>query len=171
MCQSFSHVWLFVTPWTVAHQALLSMGFSGQEYWSGLPFPSPEDLPDPRIKPGSPVLQADCLLSKPQRSLLHHLPSYLSIDSHLYPYLWALCVSLHFFLCFSVLCVCVCVRVCGCVTVITSSFNYLFRCYLLSDASFDWLRKLFTSSMTFMGSSFYICLQYFSQLCLRLWCH
>ena len=49
------------TPWTVAHQAPLSMGFSRQEYWSGLPFPSPEDLPDPRIKPRSPVLQADSL--------------------------------------------------------------------------------------------------------------
>ena len=45
-------------PWTVAHQAPLSMGFSRQEYWSGLPFPSPGDLPDPGIKPGSPALQA-----------------------------------------------------------------------------------------------------------------
>ena len=43
-------------PQTVAHKAPLSMGFSRQEYWSGLPFPSPEDLPDPRIEPGSPVL-------------------------------------------------------------------------------------------------------------------
>ena len=46
------------TPWTVAHQAPLSMGFSRQEYWSGLPFPSSRDLPDPGIKPGSPTLQA-----------------------------------------------------------------------------------------------------------------
>ena len=46
-----SHVWLFVTPWTVACQALLSMGFPRQEYWSGLPFPSPGDLPDPGIEP------------------------------------------------------------------------------------------------------------------------
>ena len=46
-------------PWTVARQAPLSMGFSRQEYWSGLPFPSPGDLPDPGIKPGSPALQAD----------------------------------------------------------------------------------------------------------------
>ena len=45
--------------WTVACQAPLSMGFSRREYWSGLPFPSPEDLPDPGIKPGSPALQAD----------------------------------------------------------------------------------------------------------------
>ena len=60
-----SHVRLFVTPWTVAHQALLSMGFSRQEYWSGLPFPSPEDLPNPGIKPGSPALQADALTSEP----------------------------------------------------------------------------------------------------------
>ena len=49
------------TPWTVACQAPLSMGFSRQEYWSGLPFPSPRDLPDPGVKPGSPALQADSL--------------------------------------------------------------------------------------------------------------
>ena len=48
-----SYVQLFATPWTVAHQAPLSMGFSRQEYWSGLPFPSPEDIPDPGIKPVS----------------------------------------------------------------------------------------------------------------------
>ena len=48
-------------PWTVAHQAPLSMGFSRQEYWSGLPRPSPEDLPDSGIEPGSPALQADSL--------------------------------------------------------------------------------------------------------------
>ena len=52
-------------PWTVAHQAPLSMGFSRQEYWSGLPFPSPGDLPDPGIKPTSPTLQADTLTSAP----------------------------------------------------------------------------------------------------------
>ena len=53
------------TPWTVAHQAPLSMGFSRQEYWTGLPFPSPGDLSDPGIKPRSPTLQADSLLSEP----------------------------------------------------------------------------------------------------------
>ena len=52
---------LFGTPWTAALQAPLSMGFSRQEYWSGLPFPSPGDLPDPGIEPISPVLQADSL--------------------------------------------------------------------------------------------------------------
>ena len=52
------------TMWTVACQAPLSMGFSRQEYWSGLPFPSPGDLPKPGIKPGSPALQADSLLTK-----------------------------------------------------------------------------------------------------------
>ena len=51
-----SHVRLFATPWTVAYQALPSKGFSRQEYWSGLPFPSPEDLPDPGIEPMSPAL-------------------------------------------------------------------------------------------------------------------
>ena len=55
----FSRVGLFVTPWTVAHQAPPSMGFSRQEYWSGLPFPSPGDLPNPGIEPRSLTLQAD----------------------------------------------------------------------------------------------------------------
>ena len=63
--KSLSHVQLFATPWTVAYQAPVSMGFSRQEYWSGLPFPSPGDLPDPGIKPGSPALQADTLTSEP----------------------------------------------------------------------------------------------------------
>ena len=54
-------VQLFLTPWTVACQAPLSMGFSRQEYWSGLPFPSPGDLPDLGIEPVSPELQADSL--------------------------------------------------------------------------------------------------------------
>ena len=60
-----SRVWLFATPWTVAHQAPPSMRFSRQEYWNGLPFPSPGDLPDPGIEPRSPALQADTLISEP----------------------------------------------------------------------------------------------------------
>ena len=56
---------LFVTPWTVAHQAPLSMGFSKQEYWSGLPFPPPGDLPDTRIEAGSPTLQVDSFPTEP----------------------------------------------------------------------------------------------------------
>ena len=64
MCQSFSHVQLFVIPWTVACQAPLSVGFSRQEYWSGLPFPSPGHLPDPGIEPRSPTLPADSLPSE-----------------------------------------------------------------------------------------------------------
>ena len=63
--KSLSHVRLFATPWTVAYQASPSMGFSRQEYWSGLPFPSPGDLPKPGIKPGSPTLEADTLTSEP----------------------------------------------------------------------------------------------------------
>ena len=63
--KSLSRVRLFATPWTVAHQAPLSMGFSRQEYWSGFPFPSPGDLPDPGIEPRSPALRADALTSEP----------------------------------------------------------------------------------------------------------
>ena len=55
-----------VTPWTVARQAPLSMRFSRQGYWSGLPFPSPGDLPNPGIEPRSPALQADPLLTELQ---------------------------------------------------------------------------------------------------------
>ena len=64
-----------MTPWTVAHQAPLSMEFSRQENWSGLPFPSPGDLPDPGIEPASPALQADSLPTeiqgKPQTHVLY----------------------------------------------------------------------------------------------------
>ena len=60
---------LYVTPWTVAHQAPLPMEFSRQEYWSGLPFPPPGDLPDPGIEPGSPALQVDSLPSEPPGKL------------------------------------------------------------------------------------------------------
>ena len=60
-----SRVRLFASPWTVGYQAPPSMGFSRQEYWSGLPFPSPGDLPDPGIEPGSPTFQADALASEP----------------------------------------------------------------------------------------------------------
>ena len=58
-----------MTPWTVARQALLSMGFSRREYWSGLPFPSPGDLPNPGIEPGSPALWADSLSTAPSVKL------------------------------------------------------------------------------------------------------
>ena len=60
-----SHVRLFATPWTVAYHAPPSIGFSRKEYWSGFPFPSPGDLPDPGIEPGSPEFQADALTSEP----------------------------------------------------------------------------------------------------------
>ena len=67
--KSLSRVRLFVALWTVAYQASPSMGFSRQEYWSGLPFPSPGDLPDPGIKPGSPALEADALTFEPPGKL------------------------------------------------------------------------------------------------------
>ena len=60
-----SRVRFFATPWAVAHQAPLSMGFSRKEYWSGLQFPSPANLPDPGIKLRSAALQADSLPSEP----------------------------------------------------------------------------------------------------------
>ena len=71
-----SCVQFFATPWTVAYQAPPSMGFSRQEYWSGLPSPSPEDLPNPRIKSRSPTLQADALLSEsPGKPYICEYPS------------------------------------------------------------------------------------------------
>ena len=63
--KSLSPIQLFATPWTVAYQAPRSMGFSRHESWSGLSFPSPEDLPDPGIEPRYPALQADALPFEP----------------------------------------------------------------------------------------------------------
>ena len=81
-----SCVWLFATPWTVAHQAPLSMELSRQEHWSGWPFPPPRDLPSPGIKLRSPALQADSLLFEPPEkvniSFLHNSTiSFLGIYS------------------------------------------------------------------------------------------
>ena len=81
MLSHFSRIRLFVTLWTVACQAPLSMGFSRQEYWSGLPFPSPGDLPDPGIKPRSPELPADSLPTEPPRKLM------LEVESHVFLHL------------------------------------------------------------------------------------
>ena len=67
--QLLSHVHLFATPWTVAHQVSLSIKFSRQGYWSRLPFPSPVDLLDPGVEPRSPALQTDSLLSEPPGSI------------------------------------------------------------------------------------------------------
>ena len=75
--KSLSRVQLLMTPWTVAHQAPPSMGFSKQEYWTGFPFPSPVDLPNPGIESRFPVLQADALLSKPPGKL-----AYIYIYTH-----------------------------------------------------------------------------------------
>ena len=69
MCLVTSVVRLFVTLWTVAHQAPLSIGFSRQEYWSGLPFPSPEELPNPGTEPWSLASWADSLPFELQGSL------------------------------------------------------------------------------------------------------
>ena len=71
--QSLTCIQVFATPWTVAHQAPLSMGFSRQEHWSGLPFPSPWDLPDPGIKPTSlmsPLLAGGFFTTKSLRDAL-----------------------------------------------------------------------------------------------------
>ena len=80
----FSHVQLFATPWTVVHQALLSMGLSQQEYWNGLPFPPPRDLPDPRIKPEShesPALAGGFFTTEPPEKPPSKLISVLNMIS------------------------------------------------------------------------------------------
>ena len=68
---------LFETPWTAAHQAPLSMGLFSQEYWRGLPFPSPGDLPNPGVKPRSPELQAGSLSSEPPGKRTSHSYKYI----------------------------------------------------------------------------------------------
>ena len=80
-----SCVQLFATPWTVDYKAPLSVGLSRQEYWSGLPFPSPRDLPNRGTEAGSPTLQADALPSElPRKSYSTHMCIYsLAIDYHI----------------------------------------------------------------------------------------
>ena len=73
-----SHVRLFATPWTVAYQAPQYMEFSRQEYWSGLLFPSPGDLPNPGIEPRFPALQADALPSEPPGKPIYRLSTVIS---------------------------------------------------------------------------------------------
>ena len=89
--KSPTRVWLFATPWTVAYQAPLSKRFSRQEYWSGLPFPSPGDCPNPGIKPWSSALQADSLpAAPPGKPCDQHIAwikcyeSYLSLNVQLF---------------------------------------------------------------------------------------
>ena len=78
--KSFSRVQLFGTPWTVPHQAPLSVGFSRQEYWSGLPFPSSGDLTNPGIKSVSPILQADSLPAE-SRGKLEYIDGYVHLGN------------------------------------------------------------------------------------------
>ena len=89
--QSLSHVRLFVTPCTVARQAPLSTGFSRQECWSGVPFPSPGDLPDPGIKPESPTLQAGSLPSDPPGGLNADKKQEAGIATFVFCSTWAFC--------------------------------------------------------------------------------
>ena len=86
--KSLSCVWLFVTPWTVACQAPSSTGFSRQEYWSGLPFPSPGELPNPGIESGSPTLQVDSLLYEPPGNPYE----YIWFPMNIYGSLWGPCI-------------------------------------------------------------------------------
>ena len=86
--KSLSRVRLFATPWTVAHQVPPSMGISRQEYWSGLPFPSPGDLRNPGIEPRSPVLQADALTSEPPEKPVNkyrYTSTGMATNKHFFP--------------------------------------------------------------------------------------
>ena len=86
----FSHVQLFVTQWTIACQTPLSMGFSRQEYWSGLPFPPPGDLPNPGIEPVSPALEGGFFSTEPPGKPIHDIdqsicsqPAFLTCGLHI----------------------------------------------------------------------------------------
>ena len=121
----FSHVWLFSTPWTVAHQAPLSMGFSRQEYWSGLPCPSQGDLPNLGIEPRSPALAGKSLPLSHLGSLIYisicpyeqmhvkmsiHKEMLVCIDLYKCTYIYKcihLCMCLYIYV--QMVCVCVCI--------------------------------------------------------------
>ena len=101
-----SRVWLFETLGTVAHKALLSMGFSSKEYWSGLPLPPPQDLPDPEIKPTSPVspaLQADSLPLESWRKTKRLACQEWDSNLHLQERLGPECSTLDYYTCSAIL--------------------------------------------------------------------
>ena len=110
----FSHVWLLVTLWTMALQAPLLMGFSRQEYWSGLPCPPPGDLADPRIEQDSPALQADslplshCWNTKVDASQAHYYWCVSATRTSLQTELQNIDIHTHYIR----MCVCMCVCVC-----------------------------------------------------------
>ena len=85
-----SSIQLFETPWTIVHQAPLSMDFSRQEYWSGLPFPTPGGLPDPGIKPESPALAGGCFTTappgKPTELCVYTIYTYTYVYIHTHVY-------------------------------------------------------------------------------------
>ena len=93
--QLLSCVWLSATPWTVAHQAPLSMGFSRQEYWSGFPFPFPGDLPDPGIKPTSSALSGGFFTTVPPEKPHKFIMSQFCGSEAWAQHAWVLCSGFH----------------------------------------------------------------------------
>ena len=96
------------TPWTIAHQVPPSMGFSRQEYWSGLPFPSPGDLPDLGIEPWSPTLQADALTSEPPGKPYMYILIYIYLQR--YAHKKYMCVYTCIYICVCIHYSSVCIR-------------------------------------------------------------
>ena len=92
VCCRFSRVWLFATQWALAHQAPLSMEFSRQEIWSGLPCPPPGDLPEPGIKPASPAV----LAPQADSSLLSHLRSPITVPRQIFCFSLAVSRSMNY---------------------------------------------------------------------------
>ena len=86
----YLYIHIIYAPWTIACQPPLSMEFSRQEYWSGLPFPSPGDLPDPGIESGSPALQEDSLLpASPEKPLyIYIIHTHTHTHTHIYIYIY-----------------------------------------------------------------------------------
>ena len=112
--KSISRVRPFATRWTVAYQAPLSMEFSRQEYWSGLPFPSPGDLPNPGLESGCPGLQAEALLSEPPRK-----PTFTKYIAFCELYFFFFFIILHVF-----------------ITSLTSAYNKISNTSLIPSSDF-----------------------------------
>ena len=149
MLSRFSHVPVFATPWTVVRQAPLSMRFSSQKYWSGLPCPSPGNLPDPGIEPVSPsapTLQADSLPLRHQGS--PHMYIHVCIYAHLY-----VCLCMHYLNIYICIPTCVCVWVCI-FRSLCSQYTLFFPSSLLSHIFFSLLINSSTNWYFIYSSSF-----------------
>ena len=173
LCDAFhvlsrsSRVQLFATPWMVAHQAPLSMGFFRQKYWSRLPIPSPGDLPDPRIEPASPSLASGFFtnvpLGKPMWYMSAFIYMYVCVHIHMY-----VCMHIHMYVCMHIhmhVCAFICMSVCTFMYVCTFICMYAHSCVCMYGHSYVCIHA---HSYVCVYAHSYVCMHAHSCVCVHI---